>query len=33
MALLIDEVTQEMRDAVAASKAPEGSEAFNHELE
>lgn len=29
----IDEVTQVMHDAVAASKAPEESKAFNHELD
>jgi PHD/YefM family antitoxin component YafN of YafNO toxin-antitoxin module len=29
----LDEVTQEMRDAVAASKAPEEAKAFNHELD
>jgi hypothetical protein len=30
---MLDEVTQEMRDAVAASRAPEESKAFNHEMD
>ena len=33
VAMSLDEVTQEMRDAVAGSKAPEESKAFNHELD
>lgn len=32
-ALLIDEVTQEMHDAVASSRAPPESRAFNHEID